>query len=426
MTPAPRIYNLFPLLAGSIADWETHLPRIAAMGFDWVFVNPFHYPGFSGSLYAVKDYYRLHPMFRGGSRKSADALLGHFTKTAAGHGLRVMMDLVVNHTAKDSGLVKKHPEWFAHDEAGSVSSPYCVDPDEPDNVEKRTVWGDLAEIDYENTPDRAGLVAYWQELVRHYAGLGFAGFRGDAAYKVPGEVWAPILAAAREVAPESHFFAETLGCQPEQVEQLAGAGFDYLFNSSKWWDFRAPWLLEQYEQFRGIAPSIAFPESHDTERLAAEAGGDERFSRLRYTFAAAFSSGLMMPTGYEFGFRRRLNVVETRPEDWEAPAFDLSGFIADVNRMKAATPVLNEEGPQERLTPDDDPVVALLRAGERTPGRVLTLINPDPARGHRFGRVDAARVLGCAPEVMRQLLPGTDSPVWIDLPPLAIRLFSGE
>ena len=32
------------------------------MAFDWVFVNPFHYPGFSGSLYAIKDYYRLHPL----------------------------------------------------------------------------------------------------------------------------------------------------------------------------------------------------------------------------------------------------------------------------------------------------------------------------------------------------------------------------
>ena len=40
MTPGPRIYNLFPLLCGSVRQWEDHLPRIAAMGFDWVYVNP--------------------------------------------------------------------------------------------------------------------------------------------------------------------------------------------------------------------------------------------------------------------------------------------------------------------------------------------------------------------------------------------------
>ena len=58
----PRIYNLFPLLFGPIRKWREHLPRIAAMNFDWIYLNPTHYPGFSGSLYAVKDYYTLNPL----------------------------------------------------------------------------------------------------------------------------------------------------------------------------------------------------------------------------------------------------------------------------------------------------------------------------------------------------------------------------
>jgi starch synthase (maltosyl-transferring) len=107
MTEGLRIYNLFPTLAGSIAEWAAHLPRIAAMGFNAVYINPFHYPGFSGSLYAVKDYYRLNPRFRGASRKPDDALLRDFTAAANGHGLRVIMDLVVNHTARDSDLAQR-------------------------------------------------------------------------------------------------------------------------------------------------------------------------------------------------------------------------------------------------------------------------------------------------------------------------------
>ena len=181
MPQAPRIYNLFPLLAGSVEQWETHLPRIAAMGFNWVFVNPFHYPGFSGSLYAVKDYYRLHPVFQGDSQDDPATLLRHFVDAARGHGLQVMMDLVINHTSKDSLLAAEHPEWFAHEADGSLRSPFAVDPDEPHNVEKRTVWGDLADIDFEHTPDRDGLIGYWQNLVRHYTDLGFDGFRCDAA-----------------------------------------------------------------------------------------------------------------------------------------------------------------------------------------------------------------------------------------------------
>lgn len=422
---APRIYNLFPLLAGSTADWESHLPHIANMGFNWVFINPFHYPGFSGSLYAVKDYYRLHPLFQGDSKEEASSLLAHFIQAAHGHGLRVMMDLVINHTSKDSLLAEAHPEWFAHEADGSLRSPFAVDPDDVNNIAKRTVWGDLADIDFEHTPDRQGLIGYWKELVKHYVKLGFDGFRGDAAYKVPSDVWAPIITAARADHPDVMFFAETLGCQPKEVLQLKAAGFDYLFNSSKWWDFRSDWLMEQYAQFRAIAPSIAFPESHDTERLAEENGGDERVSRLRYLFAAAFSSGLMLTMGYEYGFRRKLHVVTTRPKDWETPGFDLSLFIGEVNAMKAATPVLNEEGPQECLSDANDPVVALIRRGQRE-SKVLTLINPDAYTEHRFSVTNAAQMLACSPQQMRELLPGPTNADWITLSPLSIRLLTAD
>src|SRR5215467_10202627 len=96
-----RIYTLFPTRAGTVAQWIAHLPRIAAMGFNAVYLNPFHYPGFSGSLYAVKDYFRLNPRFRGDETVDDDALLRRFVEAAGVHRLRVIMDLVVNYTAKD-------------------------------------------------------------------------------------------------------------------------------------------------------------------------------------------------------------------------------------------------------------------------------------------------------------------------------------
>src|SRR3977135_976110 len=123
-----RIYNLFPRLAGPIAGWTAQLPRIASMAFNAVYINPFHYPGFSGSLYAVKDYYRLNPRFRGRARGSGDELLAAFTAASAGRGLRVIMDLVVNHTSKDSELVARRPDWFARGEGGEMLSPHAVDP----------------------------------------------------------------------------------------------------------------------------------------------------------------------------------------------------------------------------------------------------------------------------------------------------------
>jgi starch synthase (maltosyl-transferring) len=425
MPQGPRIYNLFPLLVGTVGQWQAHLADIAAMHFNWVFLNPFHRPGFSGSLYAVKDYYRLHPLFQGESPEQPEQLLKAFVQQAEAQHLAVMMDLVINHTAKDSVLVEQHPDWYARDEDGAVRSPFVVDPDDP---EKITVWGDLAELDYENLPDRTGLLSYWQDLVRHYLRVGFHGFRCDAAYKIPGDFWAEIIAAARAVNPQVQFFAETLGAPLEQIEQLHGAGFDYFFNSAKWWDFQASWLLEQYEQFRRIAPSIAFPESHDTERLAAETGGDERRSRLWYLFTAFFSAGVMMPIGYQFGFQRKLDVVKTRPEDWEEPSFDLRPFIAAVNTMKANTPLLNAEGPQERFTRPGATLVGLLRRAEGSSECAVALLNTatQPDRTLAIGRL--SEVMAVPVEGIREITPGkaTDSlrpPGKIHLEPLEMRVF---
>jgi starch synthase (maltosyl-transferring) len=420
----PRIYNLFPLLVGSVEKWVEHLPRIADLRFNWVFLNPLHLPGSSGSLYAVKDYYRLNPLFQGETGQPPDERLRRFLKRAEEHKLAVMMDLVINHTAKDSPLVEQHPDWYVHNKNGTVRSPRAKDSGAPGSV---VVWKDLAEVDFESKSGRQGVLGYWKEVVRHYATLGFHGFRCDAAYQVPGSAWKEIIAAGREINPEAQFFAETLGAPPEQIKQLREAGFDYFFNSAKWWDFHGDWLLKQYEQFRHIAPSVAFPESHDTRRLAEEKGGDERQSRLWYLFAAFFSAGVMMPIGYEFGFRKKLHVVKTRPADWEKPSFDLSPFIAAANEMKARTPVLNEEGPQERITPPEDSLVGLVRRSDHSAERAVALINTETDQPHDFAVNDLQGALEAKPEEIREITPSA-SVDWakddrVSLPPLGIRIF---
>jgi starch synthase (maltosyl-transferring) len=435
---APRIYNLFPPLIGSVSDWVGHLPRIAAMQFDWVYVNPFHYPGFSGSLYAVKDPYRLSDLARGlEAAGNDDALLRRFTREAEQDDLDIMMDLVINHSAKDSPLSQEHPEWYRRNIDGTLYSPRVADPVDPKKV---TVWGDLAEFDYNSPGARAGLIEYWSRYVRHYAQLGFRGFRCDAAYQVPAEAWRPIIAAGRRAAPGLTFFAETLGCTPEQVSALAGAGFDYIFNSAKWWDFRASWLLEQYDRFRRLAPSIAFPESHDTERLAAQVGAEghdriEPWLKFQLLFSACFSAGMMMPVGFEYGFRRKLDVVHTRPTDWEETGLDLTAFVAAVNRMKASVPALNTEGPQRRVTAPDNPIVGLLRLSGghavASDGCAITLMNPDAKQAHAIEIGPLITETGGTFQTFTDVTPLTtpfafEPGATIALEPLEIRVFRGD
>ena len=342
------IYNLFPTLAGPAPGWVAHAARAAQMGFGWLYVNPIHYPGFSGSLYAVKDHFRLHPVVAppNGADAPGLAALAPTVRAIRALGIELMLDLVVNHTSLDSPLVEAHPTWFRRDTTGRVVNPSVTDPDDPTRV---TVWADLAQVDNAESPDRDALWAFWERLVEVALDLGFTGFRCDAAYKVPAALWRRLVARAHDLAPRTLFVAETLGCAPEAVDALAAAGFDYFYNSSKWWDGVAPWCLEQHERFRRIAPSISFPESHDTPRLCAETGGSEAVQRQRYALAAVFSAGLQITMGYEFGFCRRLDVVATRPGDWEESRFDLGPFIRRVNGLKARHPLLVGGGVLRRL-----------------------------------------------------------------------------
>ena len=396
--------------------------------FSAVYLNPITRSGGSQSLYAIASYDELDPRFDDDSGANTDEQLRRFIAEAAKRDLAVYMDLVINHTANDSPLVQEHPEWYRRDEQGQVEAPYAVDPNEPDNIEKRTVWGDLAELDYRERPERDAMLAYFDKVVEHAVELGFSGFRCDAAYKVPGQAWKQLIDSARARNPQTLFLAETLGAPLEDVMQLKLAGFDAFFNSSKWWDFRAPWLLEQYEALRRITPSISFPESHDTPRLATERqlpdpAAAERAYRLAYGFAAMFSSGVMITMGYEYGARKAVNVVQSSPADQEPHLFDLSAYIRALNAIKASQPALNEEGPQQRIDLGDEMLVGLERKTEAGDRAVLTLINHSD-QGLNVKRSFLASNL--AHELTPEIDKGNDTAETLFLAPCSLRIFSEQ
>jgi len=396
-----KIYNLFPLLAGPFSNWQRHLERAAAMGFDWVFVNPIQQPGRSGSLYSIADYFQINKaLLKPRSRKSPETQIKEMVAQSERVGLRMMIDLVINHCAVDSELVTEHPDWFVR-EGGRVANPFCVE--ESGN---KVVWRDLARLDHRGSRDAEGLLHYCGDIVEYLVDLGFTGFRCDAAYQIPTPFWRRLIERIQRKHPRVVFVAETLGCSPEETKETASAGFDAIFNSSKWWDFESPWLLEQYELTRQIAPSISFPESHDTERLFSESGGNVNALKQRYFFAALFSAGVMMPIGYEYGFRRRLHVVETRPEHWEEPSVDLTGFITAVNRIKTEHPLFQEEGLIQRIDNPNPAIIVMWKASTLGNGQALVVINKDTWNRQHFFCDDLYRLIQAPP-------PLTDvSPEW--------------
>lgn len=369
----PLIFNLFPRYFAAIDGWCSAIPHAADMGFNLIFVNPFHATGLSGSLYAIKNYYQLNPLFlKKGADTSDFRPLKKFIAACKAASIEVMMDLVINHTAFDSVLVKTNPAWYRRDGEGRLVNPHAIDPANADNV---TVWGDLAEIDNHESKEKKSLWEYWDKLIMFFQEMGILGFRCDAAYQVPAELWKFLISGAKKRYTRTVFLAETLGCTMDQIAQLKGTGFDFLFNSSKYWEFDKPWCIEQHELIKKVAPTISFPESHDTERVASEEPGTEQAQKFRYAFAAVFSTGLLMPQGYEYGAKKRIDVVHGTPKDLEEAQWDLSGWIKEVNLFKQKTPVLSEEGLWKPLSEYTDDIMFMEKQSDRSFMPCLVLVN---------------------------------------------------
>jgi len=331
------IYNLYPKLYKNTKEWEKNVKKIAAMGFNSIYINPFHYPGFSGSLYAPKDYYLFNENFFI-DKSSPEEQLISFIKKCSEANIDVFMDLVINHTSIDSPLIKDHKNWYML-ENGDVKRPGAWENGQ------YTTWGDLATFNIESSEDRENLWNYLLNVCKYYLKLGFKGFRCDAAYQVSGEFWSFIISALKKLYPDILFLAETLGCTPMQIQTLSKCGFDYIFNSSKWWNFNDSWCLEQYNITRNIAPSISFPETHDTPRLMSDVKNNKSAFLQRMYFEAIFSKGFMITTGFEFGFVNAINTVKTTPSDWEDTGNDFSDKIKKILFIKDSLLPLKEESP---------------------------------------------------------------------------------
>lgn len=367
------LYNLFPLLAGPFNRWNEHFIRAAAMGFDWVYINPIQKPGASRSLYSIADYFHLNDVLLDpASPASADEQCRTMVVSGRAAGLKLMTDLVINHCAYDSALTREHANWFKREADGRIAHASCQHGTE------RVVWADLAQFDHEHTSDREGLFRYCVSVVEHLIRLGFEGFRCDAAYMVPQPFWHRLIHEVKSRHPQTCFVAETLGCSPDQTRETAAAGFDFVFNSSKWWDLYGWWLLEQYNLIRETAPSISFPESHDTPRLLEELHGNLNGVKQRYLLAALFSSGVMMPMGFEFGLRKPLHVVNTTPKDWQLDGTDLTPFVTRVNEIKRRFPVFREECPTNVLHYHNPNILLLWKASTKGKGEALLILNKDP------------------------------------------------
>jgi starch synthase (maltosyl-transferring) len=366
------VYNLFPRHFKNICEWCEEVPRIAEMGFNAIFVNPFFETGSSNSLYAIKDYYKLNSLFlKDGEDPTNFTPIAVFNLKCKEYNIQLFIDLVINHTANESVLVQQHPEWYKWNN-GNLIHPHAEE-----NGVITAVWGDLASIDNEYCSNREALWSYWNNFIIFFQSLGICGFRCDAAYQVCPNLWKYLISNAKSRNSETIFLAETLGCDQDKINALSCAEFDYFFNSAKWWNYDKSWAIDQHSNNKGIAPSIAFPESHDTERLASEYPKTELAQKGKYAFASIFSKGILMLNGYEFGSTIKSDVVRGRPEDLNKQ-WDISKWIKKINNLKCSIPILSEEGNWYAISSYDQSYLFLKKMSNDYKSCMYVCINKQP------------------------------------------------
>jgi alpha-glucosidase len=117
---------------GDVAGIRSRLPYLAGLGVDAIWVNPWYPSPQADAGYDVADYRDIEPAFG-----TLDEALG-LIEDAHAHGLRVLLDIVPNHTSDE------HP-WFAAALAAGPGSPerarYVFRPGKgPDGSEAPNDW----------------------------------------------------------------------------------------------------------------------------------------------------------------------------------------------------------------------------------------------------------------------------------------------
>jgi glycosidase len=186
---------------GTFKALEVKIPELKKLGVTIVWLMPIHpvgkinRKGFLGSPYSVQDYYAVNQEF--GTLNGFKSLVN----TVHRQGLKIIIDLVANHTAWDNPMLKEHPEWYTHDKKGAIISP---NPD----------WTDVADLNYDQPGLRTSMITMMKYWVHD---VGIDGFRCDVAELVPTDFWEsarkeldaikPVMMLSEGTLPEHHIKA---------------------------------------------------------------------------------------------------------------------------------------------------------------------------------------------------------------------------
>ncbi|MBU1651602.1 hypothetical protein KKA00_05240 [bacterium] len=356
--PLLEIYTRAYSPEGTFKALEEDLPELQRAGLNNLWLMPIHPIGDAGRKgemgcpYSVKDYFEAAEEY--GTMEDFASLVN----AAHDLGMRVIIDMVINHSANDHVEMENHPDWYFHDSTGTFSREVADWWDVTDwNFDNHEVWDYL----------EAALL-YW---VMDY---NVDGYRCDVAGMVPDGFWQRVIPNVREIKPDFYMLAEW------DTPQMAVNGFNSDYDWTLYHKMAAHRNSEAsledvwsaVEKYQNDYPQDFFPlrfiENHDQERAYAVFGDTYRaYASLIFTLPGI----PLIYNGQEIGADHKPSLFEREPIDWEAGDEKILKTYQRLIDMRNKTEVLRTGALERYLLPEGTECLAFYRTSASDTAFVL-------------------------------------------------------
>ncbi len=258
------VYEIFPRQYSAKGDFNSvtnDLERLDKLGVTVLWLMPIHpvgelkKKGTVGSPYAVRDYYGINENY--GTKADLQKLISEAHK----RGMKVIIDIVANHTSWDS-VMMRNPAFYSKNVKGEIVSPV------PD-------WADVADLNYDNPELRKYMIDMLKSWVRDY---NLDGFRCDVAGFVPTDFWETARAEVEKIKKDTFWLAEWH--EPDLLVKAFNADYSWSMHSALDEVLHgkkpAHYIRETWEAEKAKFPKNAlhmrFTDNHDERRAIARFG----------------------------------------------------------------------------------------------------------------------------------------------------------
>jgi len=388
----PRSCASEPGQHGTFRDGERHLPYVAEMGFDVLYLPPIHPigtthrkgpnnaphagPSDPGSPWAIGSPEGGHKAIHPDLGTLAD--FRRFVDRANDHGLEIALDIAFQ-CSPDHPWVSEHPEWFRTRPDGTIQ--YAENPPK--------TYEDIYPLDFA-TDDWANL---WRELKRvfeFWIEQGIKIFRVDNPHTKPFPFWEWLIDELKGDHPEVILLAEAF-TRPKVMYRLAKLGFTQSYTYFAWRNTREE--LERYfeeltqTEIREFFRPNLWPNTPDILTEYLQTGGRPAFI-ARFVLAATLgaSYGIYGPpfelgenVPREPGSEEYLHSEKYEIRDWDLDApHSLRPLIARINQIRRESAALQSNHSLRFHPVDNDQLLCYSKQSDDGANTIIVVINLDP------------------------------------------------